>query len=207
MSSDTKTRLMDAAEVLFYNKGIDATSTRNVAEAAVTNNAAPNFHFGSKSNLVKAVFERRMIPLDKRRLELAREFAEKGTLNQVESLIDVFLVPMFELLDSGDTGKKAFLGLLCRSTVTPIPEIEEVLSESLSEYNRLYYTAFAEALPNHNIDEIKMRIDFMIGAAAHALSDANRKKMLDLPESAMSTEYAYSTLKRFLVAGFKVPAE
>lgn len=202
MPLDTKTRLLNAAEKLFFEKGIDATSTRNIAEAAAANNAAPNFHFGSKGNLVKAVFERRMIPLNKRRLELAQELAEQGRLNDVESLIDVFSLPMFELLTSKEDGDRAFLGLLCRSTVEPIKDVEEVLAVNMNEYNQLYLTAFAKALPSLDGDELMIRIDFMIGAVAHACSDANRRSMMGISSKGMEPEYIYKALKKFLVAGF-----
>ena len=203
MASDTKTKLLDSAELLFFENGIDATSTRNIADHAGTNNAAPNFHFGSKSNLIKAVFERRMRPLNERRAQVAAGYAEKGKLLEIESLIDVFAQPLFELLKSNDPGAKAFLGLLAQSTVMPIKEVEAVLSGEMDQYNQRYLDWFSQVLPELSKDELRLRIDYMIGAFAHAISDASRRRMMKVSSKARKPDYIYKTLKAFLVAGFK----
>ena len=59
MNQETKTRILDAAERLFAQDGIKATSLRAITEAAAANLAAVNYHFGSKEALVHAVYGRR----------------------------------------------------------------------------------------------------------------------------------------------------
>ncbi len=66
----TKDRLLDAAEELFSDRGIDATSLRAVTSAAGANLASVNYHFESKDGLVRSVFLRRLEPLNNERLEL-----------------------------------------------------------------------------------------------------------------------------------------
>ena len=56
----TKTRLLEATEVLFVEHGYEAMSLRQITLLAGTNLAAVNYHFGSKENLVNEVFRRRM---------------------------------------------------------------------------------------------------------------------------------------------------
>ena len=57
MSESTKERILDAAERLFADQGIDSTSLRAVTTAAEVNLAAVNYHFGSKHELYAAVLE------------------------------------------------------------------------------------------------------------------------------------------------------
>src|SRR5436853_374317 len=65
---DTKTRLLDAAERLFSDRGFGAVSHRDVALAAGANLAAVNYHYGSKDQFIRAVIKRRMDSINARRL-------------------------------------------------------------------------------------------------------------------------------------------
>ena len=54
---DTKTKLLNAAERLFSDKGIEAISHRDIALAAAVNLAALNYHFGSRQAFIRAVIK------------------------------------------------------------------------------------------------------------------------------------------------------
>jgi len=78
--SDTKERILDSAEYFFARKGFHNTSLRAITGRAGVNLAAVNYHFGSKEALLEAVFERRLVPLNRVRrqnLEVVRETARK----------------------------------------------------------------------------------------------------------------------------------
>ena len=62
-------RLLDAAEQLFAEHGIDGASMRAITHAAGTSVSAANYHFGSKDELVRATFSRRVVELNQRRLD------------------------------------------------------------------------------------------------------------------------------------------
>ncbi len=57
-SQKTQQSLLDAAEVLFAEKGVDATSVADVAAAAGASVGAVYHHFRDKQTLLYAVFER-----------------------------------------------------------------------------------------------------------------------------------------------------
>ena len=61
--SDTVERILDAAEILFAEKGFSETSLRLITSKAQVNLAAVNYHFGSKKSLIQAVFSRFLGPL------------------------------------------------------------------------------------------------------------------------------------------------
>ena len=69
-TADTKLTILDTAERLFADHGFGATSLRNIISEAEVNLAAVHYHFGSKEALIKAVLERRIIPLNLERLRL-----------------------------------------------------------------------------------------------------------------------------------------
>ena len=47
----TKNKILDAAEVLFADKGFNGTSLREITSYAEVNLAAVNYHFGSKKGV------------------------------------------------------------------------------------------------------------------------------------------------------------
>lgn len=53
---EARTRLLDAALVLFADKGYAKTSTREIAQAAQVNVASISYYFGDKAGLYRAVF-------------------------------------------------------------------------------------------------------------------------------------------------------
>src|SRR6516165_5386923 len=67
---ETRTRLLDAAEQLFAERGLDAVSVRDITELADANTAAIHYHFGSKQDLIAAVLARRAAAMGERREEL-----------------------------------------------------------------------------------------------------------------------------------------
>jgi len=64
--SDTPTRILDAAEALFVERGFAATSVRAIAERAGVSLGAAHYHFGSKQALFGAVVDRRFAPVARR---------------------------------------------------------------------------------------------------------------------------------------------
>jgi len=69
MTSETKNLILDAVEVLFAKNGFASTSLRHIIVNAGVILASVNCRFSSKEALIKAVFERRIIPMDQGRLE------------------------------------------------------------------------------------------------------------------------------------------
>ncbi|MDI6796221.1 MAG: CerR family C-terminal domain-containing protein [Desulfatibacillaceae bacterium] len=77
---DAQDRILDAAEILFAQKGFAGVAVREITSAARVNVAAVNYHFGSKKALYLEVFRQRWVARVKRvqQFFLARlEAAEK----------------------------------------------------------------------------------------------------------------------------------
>src|SRR5271166_6534149 len=87
---DTKTRILDAAEKLFGEKGFDATSLRDITTEADVNLAAVNYHFQSKESLIEAVILRGAGPVNDRRLAMLEATGPKAS---VEQIVEAFVGP------------------------------------------------------------------------------------------------------------------
>jgi AcrR family transcriptional regulator len=91
---ETRTRLMDVAEVLFAERGFHGVSLREVVCAAEVNVAAAHYHFGSKEELFGQVFARCAEPicmLTTQMLNMADEWVGYG--EHLEQVLKAHLVP------------------------------------------------------------------------------------------------------------------
>jgi len=68
--NDTPARLVSAAERLFAEGGEEATSLRAITRAARSNAAAVHYHFGGRDELLRAVLDRQLGPLNGQRTHL-----------------------------------------------------------------------------------------------------------------------------------------
>jgi AcrR family transcriptional regulator len=108
----TRIRMIEVAERLFAERGIDAVSSAEIIEAAGQRNKnAVHYHFGGKEGLVTAIAEYRSASLNARRSGLLDELRAHGREGDAFAVCSTLLVPLAELLD--DPGNN-FLGFLAR---------------------------------------------------------------------------------------------
>ena len=88
-ATDTRARLIEAAERLFARRGVHEATTREILEAAGQRNvSALTYHFGSRERLLWAILDRHNGPLEVGRAERLVEPAEEMTTRQlVASLV------------------------------------------------------------------------------------------------------------------------
>lgn len=98
MKIDTKTKLLDAAEQLFSQKGFRGASHREITLVAAVNLAAVNYHFRSKEALIRAVIKRRADRINAERLAALdhAEMEADGAPVPTEVVLDAFFRPAIE---------------------------------------------------------------------------------------------------------------
>ena len=97
--TDTRESLIRAAEKLFSEQGIEAVAMRQIAAAAgQKNNYATQYHFGSKDELVRAIFESRLEAIEVRRQEMLRDLELEGQLEDMRGVVAMMLRPAAERL-------------------------------------------------------------------------------------------------------------
>ena len=75
---ETRKRILDAAEIVFGQRGFDAATTREIAALAETNVSTPYSYFAGKEALYLAVIERAIVPLIEVMDQFARENDKPG---------------------------------------------------------------------------------------------------------------------------------
>ncbi|MCJ2180510.1 TetR/AcrR family transcriptional regulator [Novosphingobium album (ex Hu et al. 2023)] len=110
----TRLAIIEAAETLFAERGIDAVSLREIGAAAgAKNTAVVSYHFGDKEGLLDAILHSRLPAFDTRRAGLQAQV--KGEPD-VTAILRVLALPIFEQRNSqGKRSYAAFLGSLGRS--------------------------------------------------------------------------------------------
>ncbi len=193
-SIETKIRILDAAEKLFAEKGLDATSHRDLTRAAGVNLAAVNYHFGSKQAVLAAIFERRIGPINAERLARL-DAAEKRGAATLDGTLRAFLGPAFERVGRTKTEHADFMRLVGR---THGETNEDVRACFIHQFDEVF-ERFSKALSQ--ISQLppriaQLRLRFVIGSMAHLLV------WHDLPGA---NDDDMEQLVRFAAAGFTAP--
>ncbi|WIY00549.1 TetR family transcriptional regulator [Amycolatopsis mongoliensis] len=80
-ASATRESILVTAERLFAEHGVQVVSNRHISEAAGQgNNAAVNYHFGTKVDLVRAIVRRHSERMERLRAELVEAIEDDGDL-------------------------------------------------------------------------------------------------------------------------------
>jgi AcrR family transcriptional regulator len=98
-ASTTQEAILTAAERLFAEHGVFAVSNRQVSEAAGQgNNAAVGYHFGTKTDLVRAIEQRHRVPIERLREEMVTETLQSGGANDMRSWVACLVRPLTDHL-------------------------------------------------------------------------------------------------------------
>jgi AcrR family transcriptional regulator len=209
--SDTKKRILDAAEKLFAQEGFYATSLRMLTREAGVNLAAVNYHFGSKEELIKAVIERRILPLNKIRLERMHIIKDKagaeGCPPHIQEILLAFFEPTFEFRKSGQ-GAQDFISLIGRAFSDPRDTVRKLFLKMVEPVFQLLFELLCDALPTLPKNVVYLRLNFMLGAMAHSM---NISQLCQLIPDGLKLKVDSTTLVEqfimFVATGLEAPYE
>lgn len=141
---ETRERILDTAERLFADRGIDAISVREITDASGTNNAAVHYHFGSKHDLVAAILARRADQISRRRDEMLDELDRATTLD-LRAVVRATVLPTAEVAEDGPGGRHyvAFVAALGSHS-----EYMPLLIDAYRAHTDRYLATLARALPD-----------------------------------------------------------
>jgi len=205
--TDTKERILDAAEHLFARDGFHCTSLRAITAEARVNLAAVHYHFGSKEALLDAVFARRLDPMNRSRresLELLRSAArEKGELPAVRDALRAFILPALCLTEAEG---RDIMTLVGRTFAEPDDALRGLFMARMQPLFLLLFDTVSEALPGHSRETLFSRLQFALGAMGHTMCRRGRFQIL--PEGISPTHDAAvqaEALIQFVAAGLEAP--
>jgi AcrR family transcriptional regulator len=199
----TRLRILDGAEELFGEQGVDRVSIREITKRAKVNLAAIYYHFGDKQDLIAAVFERRVVPVNEARLTALTAVEEaagkKGP--KLEAVLDAFIRPAVQCSLQTPKGGEAFSKLFGRCLSEPSPEVEALLKRQFEPLAERMNSALRKVLPHLSRSEIFWRMKFTFGALHHWL--LTKDKFLPDWLEDVDVEVQIQKLISFAAAGFR----
>lgn len=100
-------RIIDAAEQLFGEHGVDGVSLRQICSAAKTaNNYAVQYHFEGLLGLIRAISKKRMPEIEAHRAQLLMQAKAEAKLADIRTLLEIIHRPLMEHTNS--QGERAY---------------------------------------------------------------------------------------------------
>jgi AcrR family transcriptional regulator len=195
--TDTKEKILDAAERLIGEQGYAATSLRQIIAEAGVNLAAVHYHFGSKEGLLDAVVVRKAIPVNEARLaqlDRVEAAAGSGPLD-VEKVLECFFIPALDV--AGHSPE--FVRLIGRMLTEGL--MPRIVERHFQAAGLRFLTALRRATPGLPLEELLWRIHFTVGAMAHAM--CGPPAFPPMPGDPEGMEPRMKRLVTFLSAGFR----
>lgn len=163
---ETKARILDAAERLIAERGLDV-SLRAITTAASVNLAAVNYHFQSKDALLDAVIARRIEPINRVRLEMldTLEGEYPSGVLPLEPVLEAFLTPVLQM-EAGDHVRVLF----GRFYNLPDEFLNRVFFRHLQPVLERFHSALGRALPGLSSGHRMACMMFTAGAMVHVMA-------------------------------------
>ena len=204
----TRNEILDVAERLFAERGFGTVSLRMITTEADVNVAAINYHFGSKERLFEAVFERRIRPLNRRRLELLALCRENGgDKPDLESVVRAFVEPYVRLAEEYGAAGAIVQQFLGRLFIEPGPDIRIYLLREFDAIWAAFSATLRAALPHLEERSVYWRFSHMMGVMYFYLAGRN---WLDVRTAGVcdpsDVETTTDELVAFLVGGLSAEA-
>ena len=202
----TRERILEAAEALFAERGFDTVSLRDITGAAEANVAAVNYHFGSKDNLIDAVQERHINPVNEDRLRQldAAEARHGDDPIPVEEILEAFLAPLLAHIESGRMSEQLFgkfMGRLMGERGYQLPESIRPLFLAVAGR---FTDALRKAVPCLTQERALWRMHYSFGALANTLTHGETLKKLSASHAGAPTmEEQFRHIIAFCAAGFQ----
>ena len=144
-SEPVREKLLDAAEVLFCEKGFDGTSVRDLTMAAECNVAAVNYHFGGKDKLYVEMFRRQMRRMIQRHREYIDTLAEKPNASLEDLIRDTITVPLKAIENKEKSA--AVMKLLVREVLNQHVRRDEIVCDLKDEFFPIFCNAMMRLCP------------------------------------------------------------
>jgi len=170
---DTVDRILNAATILFAERGFSETSLRTITSTADVNLAAVNYHFGSKKELIQAVFARFLDPfcaeLDKQTQRLENEII-RGKEVKLQCTLDGALKALMISTQAIGDRPQRFMRLVNLGYSQPQEHLRQFMVSHYGQSYKHFIELIKQAMPEVDRTVFYWRMNFMLGAAVFNLS-------------------------------------
>ncbi|MEZ0106626.1 AcrR family transcriptional regulator [Catenulispora sp. EB89] len=201
---DTRSRILDAAEHLFAERGFRGTSIRAITERAGANLAAVGYHFGSKAELLGAVARRVIEPINAAQSAGLDRLLARTPDPSAAELVAAFAGPLFDEMPAGDEGGARTSRLIVTIIADPAEEVRSWTGPAEAAVHDRYLAAFARALPALSPEELVFRLRGILAVVAMDRIDVHNQPTPGCP-TPPAGEAARRWAITFLAAAMSAP--
>jgi AcrR family transcriptional regulator len=191
VAQGTPERLIAATERLLAERDDLDPPLRDITQAAGTNVAAVNYHFGSKAALVTAVIERALTEHARRLLEAVDAVASAQPPASVEEILSAWMHVFAGLASDTVLGRIA-----ARIVVGPPAELGELVETAMAEPRARLRSLLSDRLPRLSAEELGFRMDM----AALGLVMFSRHGLRNVPFDEARFTTSDETIARWALA-------
>jgi AcrR family transcriptional regulator len=119
LPADTRTRILDTAERLFAERGVDAVSVRAILKEAGVNVALAHYHFGSREGLIEELLRTRVTAHEGELIRAIEQVDALGKAATLEDVLRAYFAPAARVV----TERPALGKLLAQIQVSANPQI------------------------------------------------------------------------------------
>lgn len=201
----TPDRILQSAERLFSERGIDGVSLREITTESGVNSASLHYHFGSKIAVLERIFELRAQPIAAQREKLLSQLKyNRQGRPKVEDVLRAFLRPALETQNTEDGN--TFNLLRARLAFEREAVRRRVLDKAFNHSSRMALQALAKALPHLSTQELHWRFHFLLGCMVYTMAQPGRIESLSSEQvDTRDWEQALERLITFAAAGLRAP--
>ena len=190
----TRDKLLDCAEALFGDHGLEGVSLRTINTRAGLSPAALHYHFGSKDALLEALLERRMPALMERRRRLLDELSAATKPPTTRGVLAALVLPLVELVAEGREDGLRYLRLIHRLQADRNLDPQFVIERWPGGVERLV-PLLRKANPSMPLSVIEFRLSLVIELMLQSLAHG-------APPTGADFDAHVSALLDFLNGGF-----
>jgi len=205
----TRDAILDAAESLFAEHGLDGVTVREITNKAGVDVALAHYYFDTKRGLFDAVFLRRAKILNDARLASIDAYESNPGPGgaTVEGLINAFLEPVLERWANGGSGWKSYLALVAVVNNTT-KWGGETMSRSFDPVIDRLIAGLRRLMPGAPDKHLYWSYQFLSGALTLTVAETGRLDRLSHGKFKSSdAEAATRLMPLYAAAGFRMLCE
>lgn len=205
-SENTRTRILRAAEKIFARGGYRAMTLRQVTEEAGVNLAAVNYHFGSKTNLMRALFRARFEPINRKRLQILDERIAAHAPDPIplEAIYDALFRPLFTGVEAAPVKDTTLMQIIGRALTEPAEFMRGLHKEFFAELSARFIGEIQRTCPELSESQLQYRFFLSISTMIGTVIEQVRLETISGGKlDGSNLDRILEELTAFVVAGFR----
>ena len=202
--TDTRERILAAAERLFARHGYSGTSLRAIMTQADVNTASVHYHFGGKEALLRAIFDLRVSSTNAERKALldACERRASGRAPLLRELLEAFFGPAIRLSCTPDGRDFNQITALC--SVDPEPAVRCIVFEAYDELAQRFLQLLRRTCPDLDETALFWKVSCLYGSMMYVRTQNGRvEHLMKEHKPAVDADAILAELVDFVEGGFK----